>query len=1197
MRSRSSAVPVGMFVAALSAFVVLWSSDAPSMAGRPPTQISNAIQSQIRPNGWVRVLVELKLPSRAVPEASLRNVTAVLAQRQIIGARRARLLAKLPPGTYRVVREYLTIPYVAIDVTTSSVAILADSASDVEAVLPDALARPDLADSAPLVQADQAWSVGYDGGGVAVGIVDTGVDATHPFLAGKVAAEACYSSTVAGLSDSVCPNRLDEQHGSGAAAPCPFDDCFHGTHVAGVAAGDGRGAAQSFSGVARGANVLAVQAFSRVTDSSVCPGGSCVAAFSSDILAALEYLYILSWEHRIAAINLSLGSNLLSAACDGEPYKAIVDNLRAVGIATVVASGNAGATSAIASPACVSSAVSVGSTTKSDRLSTFSNVAPSLSLLAPGESIVSSLPLGGYGALSGTSMAAAHVTGAFAVMRQALPAADVTTILDAFRRTGLPIADTRPSGSATVPRLRLFEALAQLAHVSNPVPTVTSITPSGARAGDPAFSLTIDGSGFDAFSIAQWNGSPRPTTVVSASRLIVSIAAADVASVGTALVSVSTPAPGGGTSSALSFTIDPPATLTPSPTRVAPGADVTVTLANGFGGATDWLALAAASAPDNAYLQQTPVGAGVTSRTWTVTMPTTPGTYEFRLFVNDVRKATSATVTVDRALTPAPVASSLSPDSVVAGGSAFTLAVHGSQFVPWSVVRWNGANRTTTFVSSTELQAAIDAADIATAGMAQVSVLTPAPGGGASGNLTVTIANPVPSVLSLSPSSVTAGAAAFTVTVNGNGFVNTSVVRWNGATRTTTFVSGTQLQASIPASDVALAGTAEVSVLTPAPGGGTSGALTFTIANPVPSVLSLSPSSATAGAPAFTVTVNGNGFVNTSVVRWNGATRTTTFVSGTQLQAAIPASDVAVAGTAQVSVLTPAPGGGTSGSLPFTIADPAPSLTVNATTVVGGTAATVTLTNGLGGAQDWIAFADASAPNTSFITYTYVGVGVTTSTWMVTTPTTGGPYEFRLFLNNGYTRAATSPRITVVAPIPVITSLNPSAVVAGSSSLSLIVSGSNFTPGSVVRWDGSPRTTTYVAPTQLSATISSADLASVGSPQVTVFTPAPGGGTSNAVTFNITGPPTLTVNTTSVARGGLVTVTLTGGLGGATDWLALAATSAPNTTYLQWTYVGSGVTTRTWTINAPTTAGTYEFRLFLNNGYTRAATSPTVTVQ
>jgi len=212
-------------------------------------------------------------------------------------------------------------------------------------------------------------------------------------------------------------------------------------------------------------------------------------------------------------------------------------------------------------------------------------------------------------------------------------------------------------------------------------------------------------------------------------------------------------------------------------------------------------------------------------------------------------------------------------------------------------------------------------------------------------------------------------------------------------------------------------------------------------------------------------------------------------------------------------------------------------------------------------------------------------------------PATGGPYEFRLLLNNGYTSAATSPKIAVVPLAPVVTSLSPSAAVAGTSSLPLTVSGSNFTPMSVVYWNGSPRTTTYVAQTQLSAAISSADLALAASPRVSVVTPAPGGGTSNAVPITITQPPALTVNTTSAVRGGSVTVTLTGGLGGASDWLALAATSAPVTNYLQWTFVGTGVTTRTWTIAAPTTPGVYEFRLFLNNGYTRAATSATVTVQ
>jgi hypothetical protein len=75
-----------------------------------------------------------------------------------------------------------------------------------------------------------------------------------------------------------------------------------------------------------------------------------------------------------------------------------------------------------------------------------------------------------------------------------------------------------------------------------------------------------------------------------------------------------------------------------------------------------------------------------------------------------------------------------------------------------------------------------------------------------------------------------------------------------------------------------------------------------------------------------------------------------------------------------------------------------------------------------------------------------------------------------------------------------------------------------------------------------------------------------------------------------------VTTTLTNGLGGAKDWLALASTTAANTSYIQWVYIGSGVTTRTWTVTMPTTPGTYEFRLFLNNGYTRLATSPPVTV-
>jgi hypothetical protein len=86
------------------------------------------------------------------------------------------------------------------------------------------------------------------------------------------------------------------------------------------------------------------------------------------------------------------------------------------------------------------------------------------------------------------------------------------------------------------------------------------------------------------------------------------------------------------------------------------------------------------------------------------------------------------------------------------------------------------------------------------------------------------------------------------------------------------------------------------------------------------------------------------------------------------------------------------------------------------------------------------------------------------------------------------------------------------------------------------------------------------------------------------------------VSTTTAARGTPVTVTLTNGYGGAGDWLALAPTGSPATSYIQYSYVGANVTTRSWTITMPSTPGTYEFRLFPNNGYTVAATSPPITV-
>ena len=306
-----------------------------------------------------------------------------------------------------------------------------------------------------------------------------------------------------------------------------------------------------------------------------------------------------------------------------------------------------------------------------------------------------------------------------------------------------------------------------------------------------------------------------------------------------------------------------------------------------------------------------------------ITVPS--GHYMLFLLRNGVPSVARIVQVVPPTTNPVPTLASITPSSAAAGGPAFTLTVNGTGFVSQSKVRWNGTDRTTTFVSATQLSAAIPAADIATAGSAQVTVFSPAPGGGTSAARTFTInppPNPAPTLASITPSSAAAGGPAFTLTVNGTGFVSQSKVRWNGTDRTTTFVSATQLSAAIPAADIATAGSAQVTVFSPAPGGGTSAARTFTINpppsnNPAPTLASITPSSAAAGGPAFTLTVNGTGFVSQSKVRWNGTDRTTTFVSATQLSAAIPAADIATAGSAQVTVFSPAPGGGTSAARTF----------------------------------------------------------------------------------------------------------------------------------------------------------------------------------------------------------------------------------------------------------------------------------------
>jgi hypothetical protein len=278
---------------------------------------------------------------------------------------------------------------------------------------------------------------------------------------------------------------------------------------------------------------------------------------------------------------------------------------------------------------------------------------------------------------------------------------------------------------------------------------------------------------------------------------------------------------------------------------------------------------------------------------------------------------------------PVPVAVSLNLASASAGSAGFNLTVSGSNFVPASVVRWNGTDLVTTYVDSGTLSAAVSASLLASVGPASVTVYTPPPGGGTSSGLTFTILpvgvnNPAPSIASLSPSSVTAGSAGFTLTVNGASFVSGSVIRWNSADLATTFISATQLNANISADKVASAGTASVTVFTSSPGGGLSSTLTFTILpigqnNPLPQLSQLSLTSVTSGAGATLLTLTGANFIPGSVVRWNGTDLTTTYIDSTHLSVTLSASLLVTPGAYTLTVFNSTPGGGESSGLTFTV--------------------------------------------------------------------------------------------------------------------------------------------------------------------------------------------------------------------------------------------------------------------------------------
>ena len=359
---------------------------------------------------------------------------------------------------------------------------------DVASIDEDILMRPHVAESAQLIGAPAAWASGFSGAGQTVALLDSGVDKNHPFLAGKVVSEACYSTTSSTPSStSVCPGAVAASTAPGSGVPCQLGSCEHGTHVAGIIAGKGT----SFSGVAKDANLISIQVMSRVNDPLICGEDDvpCSRTRVSDQILGLERVLELSTSMRIAAVNLSLGGGKFPASCDSflPSYKAAIDALRSRGIATIIASGNDEYSDGLSFPACVSSAISVGSVddgssgTAKDTVSFFSNSSSVLNLLAPGRWIRSSVPGGEFKTFAGTSMAAPHVAGAWAVFKSRFFNASVPQVLSAFSATGQPVSDLR--NGLIKPRLRVDAALSGAGlgeqYTSGTTLTLTPVAKSG----------------------------------------------------------------------------------------------------------------------------------------------------------------------------------------------------------------------------------------------------------------------------------------------------------------------------------------------------------------------------------------------------------------------------------------------------------------------------------------------------------------------------------------------------------------------------------------------------------------------------------------------------------------------------------------------------------------------------------------------
>lgn len=663
--------------------------------------------------------------------------------------------------------------------------------------------------------------------------------------------------------------------------------------------------------------------------------------------------------------------------------------------------------------------------------------------------------------------------------------------------------------------------------IENRVPVISRIVPEVVGVSSVGLTLSVDGESFVRGVYGEVDGAIRPTTYISPTRLSLQLQPGDLSRTVNLAIRIIAPPPGGGASNERTLSVRPlnplPRLLQISPTTVEAESDGFTLTVTGSNFVEDSAVTINGSRLPTIFRSATELTAEVAreriprpgTALIAVSNPTPGG-----------GNSNSALLTITVPRNPVPVVTSLSPSTILAGSPRVSVIVRGSGFVESSVAQVNGLAQATTYRQRSELVVEVPPELLVAADELAVRVVNPAPGGGTSASVPLTIVNPMPVLTRLTPAWVVEGSSSQTLTILGSGLTPDSRVLVDGVARAIQYQSPTQITVQLSSTELAIARTFAIEIRNPTPGGGTSNRLSFEVRkpNPLPRIQAIRPTEVPVGSPTFILVVEGTRFIPDSVIQLNRQSKRTEFVSDTVLVTEVQAAEVDRAGELMVTVQNPAPGGGDSNTITLQVLYPTPRLTsITPASVVAGAADTEVLVFGEG----------FSSATTVRLQGSTLPVTRTSSSQLVLQVparliANGGTLTLQVSNPSPGGGSSNSLTLTVVNPSPAVTRFSTVGLEANVESFRVVLDGSGFVPGSIVRVKGQDRPTTWESNRQISAILPVSDIERDGTLSLAVFTPAPGGGTSSLVVQQVGFPvPELTSVAPDQALVGGAPLTLT----------------------------------------------------------------------